>query len=308
MDRERTNNYSKKLQSWRTFSTSYISVHVEMEGRAGKHAGQKRTYRTITETYAFLPREAVTRFLLGCTDCQRRPRSPSPITAATNALKPTAPELELPPDSDNFSLPSPITVKSSPNTTNSRRLNHHHNHHANNNHHQRGTSTPMTLKHRLQPAHHYNLLEAHEKSRLHRRGCSQNRRRAPLLAEGKDEKHTFILIHYVMGIPVPDKSVQAVFPLYYYSLRNSLLPNTMYPHLLLQEEETTLSSTHPKAHPSKTLSGKHFAGKVEIINPLEKNKYAIPKSLSCEAILLNTKSSTNQLSCFTSNFNESIHS
>lgn len=117
----------------------------------------------ITETYAFLPREAVTRFLLGCTDCQRRPRSPSPITAA-NALK-SAPspslthipsDLEQPPptpsaDSDNFSLPSPITVKSSPNTTNSRRLNnHHHQHHLNNNHHnnhqQRATSTPLTLK------------------------------------------------------------------------------------------------------------------------------------------------------------------
>lgn len=32
----------------------------------------------ITETYAFLPREAVTRFLMGCLDCQRRPRSLSP--------------------------------------------------------------------------------------------------------------------------------------------------------------------------------------------------------------------------------------
>lgn len=36
----------------------------------------------ITETYAFLPREAVTRFLLGCTECQRRPRSPSPAQPA----------------------------------------------------------------------------------------------------------------------------------------------------------------------------------------------------------------------------------
>ncbi|XP_071447760.1 uncharacterized protein [Hetaerina americana] len=48
-------------------------VHVDVEGRAGKHAGQKRTYRAITETYAFLPREAVTKFLLQCTDCQRKP-------------------------------------------------------------------------------------------------------------------------------------------------------------------------------------------------------------------------------------------
>lgn len=44
----------------------------------------------ITETYSFLPREAVTRFLLGCTECQRRPRSPSPggsISAKSSAGK-----------------------------------------------------------------------------------------------------------------------------------------------------------------------------------------------------------------------------
>ncbi|PVD23374.1 hypothetical protein C0Q70_16642 [Pomacea canaliculata] len=48
------------------------NVHVEMDGRGGKHAGQKRTYRAIAETYSFLPREAVTRFLMSCTDCQKR--------------------------------------------------------------------------------------------------------------------------------------------------------------------------------------------------------------------------------------------
>lgn len=42
----------------------------------------------ITETYAFLPREAVTRFLLGCTECQRRPRSPSPGRSLTAILPP----------------------------------------------------------------------------------------------------------------------------------------------------------------------------------------------------------------------------
>ncbi|XP_018334835.1 serine/threonine-protein kinase pakG-like, partial [Agrilus planipennis] len=46
----------------------------------------------ITETYAFLPREAVTRFLLGCTDCQRHPRSPSPATVLpTPSPSPTLP-------------------------------------------------------------------------------------------------------------------------------------------------------------------------------------------------------------------------
>uniref|UniRef100_A0A2K5EFP6 Nucleolar protein 4 like n=1 Tax=Aotus nancymaae TaxID=37293 RepID=A0A2K5EFP6_AOTNA len=50
-------------------------MHVESSaepGKAPKHAGQKKTYRAIAETYAFLPREAVTRFLMSCTECQKR--------------------------------------------------------------------------------------------------------------------------------------------------------------------------------------------------------------------------------------------
>ncbi|XP_063226410.1 uncharacterized protein LOC134533097 [Bacillus rossius redtenbacheri] len=81
----------KKVAVVENFFDIIYTVHVEMEGRAGKHAGQKRTYRTITETYAFLPREAVTRFLLGCTDCQRRPRSPSPSPSPAPTPTPTPP-------------------------------------------------------------------------------------------------------------------------------------------------------------------------------------------------------------------------
>ncbi|XP_061025476.1 nucleolar protein 4 isoform X4 [Eubalaena glacialis] len=72
------------------------SMHVET-GPNGeqirKHAGQKRTYKavifkpiystisfylemfnnlSISESYAFLPREAVTRFLMSCSECQKR--------------------------------------------------------------------------------------------------------------------------------------------------------------------------------------------------------------------------------------------
>lgn len=52
----------------------------------------------ITETYAFLPREAVTRFLLGCTECQKHPRSPSPVSvlptpSPSPTLPPAAPAL-----------------------------------------------------------------------------------------------------------------------------------------------------------------------------------------------------------------------
>lgn len=51
----------------------------------------------ITETYAFLPREAVTRFLLGCTECQRRPRTPSPASLLpTPSPSPTLPPAAAP--------------------------------------------------------------------------------------------------------------------------------------------------------------------------------------------------------------------
>lgn len=70
----------------------------------------------ITETYAFLPREAVTRFLLGCTECQRRPRSPSPASLLPTpspsptlppAAAPRAPPLTAPPLAAPPALPPP---------------------------------------------------------------------------------------------------------------------------------------------------------------------------------------------------------
>ncbi|KAK3091901.1 hypothetical protein FSP39_023561 [Pinctada imbricata] len=67
MDRE-----YKRVAIVEDFFDIIYGIHVEMDGRGGKHAGQKRTYRAIAETYAFLPREAVTRFLMSCSDCQKR--------------------------------------------------------------------------------------------------------------------------------------------------------------------------------------------------------------------------------------------
>ncbi|KAG8272312.1 hypothetical protein J6590_043790 [Homalodisca vitripennis] len=64
-------SYKRVAVVERFFDIIY-SIHVELEGRGGRHAGQKKTYRAITESYAFLPREAVTKFLLGCVECQRR--------------------------------------------------------------------------------------------------------------------------------------------------------------------------------------------------------------------------------------------
>ncbi|XP_037273026.2 uncharacterized protein LOC119164929 isoform X2 [Rhipicephalus microplus] len=62
----------KRVAVVENFFEIIYGVHVEMDGRGGKHAGQKRTYKAIAELYAFLPREAVTHFLMSCSDCQKR--------------------------------------------------------------------------------------------------------------------------------------------------------------------------------------------------------------------------------------------
>ncbi|XP_076317358.1 nucleolar protein 4-like isoform X2 [Tachypleus tridentatus] len=62
----------KKVAVVENFFNIIYEVHVGKDIRGGKHAGQKRTYKTIAETYAFLPREAVTHFLMSCADCQKR--------------------------------------------------------------------------------------------------------------------------------------------------------------------------------------------------------------------------------------------
>uniref|UniRef100_A0A3P9M6U4 Nucleolar protein 4-like n=1 Tax=Oryzias latipes TaxID=8090 RepID=A0A3P9M6U4_ORYLA len=65
----------KRVAVVEDFFDIIYAMHVEMgadPGRAPKHAGQKKTYKAIAETYAFLPREAVTRFLMSCGECQKR--------------------------------------------------------------------------------------------------------------------------------------------------------------------------------------------------------------------------------------------
>lgn len=65
--------------------------------RLRKHAANKNVFcQQITETYAFLPREAVTRFLTGCAECARRPRSASPPPLPTPSPSPTRHPTYLP--------------------------------------------------------------------------------------------------------------------------------------------------------------------------------------------------------------------
>ncbi|XP_034447055.1 nucleolar protein 4-like isoform X2 [Hippoglossus hippoglossus] len=65
----------KRVAVVEDFFDIIYSMHVEVSsdpGKAPKHAGQKKTYKAIAETYAFLPREAVTHFLMSCGECQKR--------------------------------------------------------------------------------------------------------------------------------------------------------------------------------------------------------------------------------------------
>uniref|UniRef100_A0A3Q2GDD3 Nucleolar protein 4-like b n=1 Tax=Cyprinodon variegatus TaxID=28743 RepID=A0A3Q2GDD3_CYPVA len=65
----------KRVAVVEDFFDIIYAMHVELgtdPGKTPKHAGQKKTYKAIAETYAFLPREAVTRFLMSCGECQKR--------------------------------------------------------------------------------------------------------------------------------------------------------------------------------------------------------------------------------------------
>ncbi|CAG2193550.1 Nucleolar protein 4,Nucleolar protein 4-like [Mytilus edulis] len=67
-----TSKEYKRVAIVEDFFDIIYGVHVEMDGRGGNTQDKKRTYRAIAEKYAFLPREAVTRFLMSCSDCQKR--------------------------------------------------------------------------------------------------------------------------------------------------------------------------------------------------------------------------------------------
>nr|SVE93594.1 EOG090X05H5 [Scapholeberis mucronata] len=116
----------KKVAVVEDFFDIIYREHVEFMNNSGgrpstgKHAGQKRTYRAITEIYAFLPREAVTRFLMQCADCQRRGNGASNGSIAQQQhhhLPPTPPQqhhfqqlpLMLAVTTDNIDLSLPLT-------------------------------------------------------------------------------------------------------------------------------------------------------------------------------------------------------
>ncbi|XP_010874029.1 nucleolar protein 4-like b isoform X1 [Esox lucius] len=98
----------KRVAVVEDFFDIIYAMHVEISadpGKAPKHAGQKKTYKAIAETYAFLPREAVTRFLMSCGECQKRMHiSPGGAEFKEND-KPTS----LVPDLIDYNMPLTTT-------------------------------------------------------------------------------------------------------------------------------------------------------------------------------------------------------
>ncbi|KAJ8412271.1 hypothetical protein AAFF_G00145380 [Aldrovandia affinis] len=98
----------KRVAVVEDFFDIIYAMHVEMggdPGRAPKHAGQKKTYRAIAETYAFLPREAVTRFLMSCGECQKRMH----INPSTAEFKENDRPTSLVPDLIDYNMPLTAT-------------------------------------------------------------------------------------------------------------------------------------------------------------------------------------------------------
>ncbi|CAL4072636.1 unnamed protein product, partial [Meganyctiphanes norvegica] len=97
------------------------NLHVCKDGKDKKHMGQKRTYRAVSERYAFVPREAVTKFLVLCTECPRRSSAAQlamntvPLNATKNITgsheikAQTSPKKE---DGD-FKMTSPLPLRAS---------------------------------------------------------------------------------------------------------------------------------------------------------------------------------------------------
>ncbi|XP_067933149.1 nucleolar protein 4-like [Watersipora subatra] len=89
------------------------SIHIGMGERNGTHAGQKRTYKAIMESYACLPREAVTHFLMNCEPCCSRMRlSLSPGIPECNSRLLDSSVLSLPSYADCSSPESYVDIES----------------------------------------------------------------------------------------------------------------------------------------------------------------------------------------------------
>ncbi|XP_053638695.1 nucleolar protein 4 isoform X2 [Cherax quadricarinatus] len=189
----------KKVAVVEDFFDIIYNLHVCKDGKEQKHMGQKRTYRAVSERYAFVPREAVTKFLVLCTECPRRSVGVHvglgvPLGVANLPVPPpTMPVPNLPPPPPP-PPPSPhhnsrhsedATTKEVPRYSSPVRLHHqqHHLHHPQHHPHQQQQQQQLQHHHHhlqhqqhhhhhlppsLQQQHQHHLQQQHQQQHHHR--------------------------------------------------------------------------------------------------------------------------------------------
>nr|SVE76981.1 EOG090X05H5 [Daphnia lumholtzi] len=209
----------KKVAVVEDFFDIIYREHVEFMSNSGgrpptgKHAGQKRTYRAITEIYAFLPREAVTRFLMQCADCQRRGNGAS---SAANVILPSSSKVVAPtstptPDSllPNQSVsPGSPTPPASPHTPANL------------------TAAPTSVK------LHHHLPPTPPQSSRHSDGWSQQQHPLRLLGLGQATPIPPTPSTLLMGLAVTTNNIDLSLPLTSTLLKRATLAGVSHQQLL----------------------------------------------------------------------------
>ncbi|KAI9551655.1 hypothetical protein GHT06_021991 [Daphnia sinensis] len=279
----------KKVAVVEDFFDIIYREHVEFMSNSGgrpptgKHAGQKRTYRAITEIYAFLPREAVTRFLMQCADCQRRGNGassaanvilPSPSQLVAPASTPT-PNSLLPNQSVSPGSPTPPASPHTPaNVT--------------------ATAAPATVK------LHHHLPPTPPQSSRHSDSWSQQQHQLRLLGLGQATAIPPTPSTLLMGLAVTTNNIDLSLPLTSTLLKRATLAGVSHQQLLgLDRAESSFSSAGISSQPQGMTAG--YPADHQEINPVSQQQYQSSSSSmsNCSATMTTAYTTTDPTSPIT---------
>nr|SVE73532.1 EOG090X05H5 [Daphnia atkinsoni] len=291
----------KKVAVVEDFFDIIYREHVEFMSNSGgrpptgKHAGQKRTYRAITEIYAFLPREAVTRFLMQCADCQRRGNGassanvilPSSSQLCAGAQEPASATTPIPthnsaPSNQSVSPGSP-TPPASPHTP------------AN------VTTAPSSVK----SHQHHHLPPTPPQSSRHSGSdsWSQQRQQLRLLGLGQATPIPPTPTTLLMGLVVTTNNIDLSLPLTSTLLKRATLAGVSHQQLLgLDRAESSFSSAGVSSQPLQPRRGMTAGYPVDHneINPVAQQYHSSSSSMSnCNSAMTTSYTTTDPTSPIT---------
>nr|SVE86099.1 EOG090X05H5 [Daphnia similis]SVE86728.1 EOG090X05H5 [Daphnia similis] len=284
----------KKVAVVEDFFDIIYREHVEFMSNSGgrpptgKHAGQKRTYRAITEIYAFLPREAVTRFLMQCADCQRRGNGAS---SAANVILPSSSQLvagapaSTPTPTPNSLLPNQSVSPGSPTPPASP--------HTPANVTALAAPAPATVK--LHHHHHHHLPPTPPQSSRHSDSWSQQQHQLRLLGLGQANPIPPTPSTLLMGLAVTTNNIDLSLPLTSTLLKRATLAGVSHQQLLgLDRAESSFSSAGISSQrlPQGMTAG--YPADHQEINPTSQQQYQSSSSSmsNCSATMTTAYTTT----------------